>query len=268
MKDKISFLKQNIWVFVLAVCNILIFAAVVFVNYLANALPIWWMSTWALSDLYPNLFVPAALTFSIWWVIYLLILWFVIWQMIDFFKKDSLHITKKIGIWFLLSCMANIAWIFSWHYRQVFLSVLVMICFLIILIIITKKISIGEKLWSWKDKLFAQIPFSVYLWWISVAIIANISARLVHIWWNMWWMTDIFWTIVVIVVAALLALWNLYKRHDIVFALVVVWAFIWIIIKRNTVDPTYSKPILLVLAMCVSVLITAIGLAFHNWRKK
>lgn len=57
-------------------------------------------------------------------------------------------------------------------------------------------------------------------------------------------MTDIFWTIVVIIVAALLALISLYKKYNIIFALVVIWAFIGIIIKRIGVDPVYASSII------------------------
>jgi len=49
-----------------------------------------------LADLYPNLFTPAGLTFSIWGVIYLWLFVFVIWQAVDFYKKQSTGITKKI----------------------------------------------------------------------------------------------------------------------------------------------------------------------------
>lgn len=70
--------------------------AVLIVNYLAVTLPLGGMTTGALSDLYPNLFTPAALTFSIWGVIYLLLFAFVIWQIVDFYKKQSTGITKKI----------------------------------------------------------------------------------------------------------------------------------------------------------------------------
>ncbi|MBK6975744.1 MAG: hypothetical protein IPH28_00440 [Cytophagaceae bacterium] len=47
-------------------------------NGLANGLPLNGKNTGELSDQYPNLFVPAGLTFSIWGVIYLLLLAFVV----------------------------------------------------------------------------------------------------------------------------------------------------------------------------------------------
>jgi hypothetical protein len=57
----------------LAVVNLLGFVVVVVVNALATTIPLGGMTTGQLSDLYPNLFVPAGLTFSIWGLIYLLL---------------------------------------------------------------------------------------------------------------------------------------------------------------------------------------------------
>ncbi|MEI8253646.1 MAG: hypothetical protein WCG25_08130 [bacterium] len=57
-------------------------------------------------------------------------------------------------------------------------------------------------------------------------------------------MSDIFWTITVIIVATLLALISLYKKYNIIFALVVVRAFVGIIIKRISVDPVYASSII------------------------
>lgn len=100
--------KKSSWLSALAVGNVLAFVVVLIVNYLAVSIPLGGMTTGALADLYPNLFVPAALTFSIWGVIYLLLLAFVIRQIVDFYRKKSSAITQKMGIWFLLSCVANI----------------------------------------------------------------------------------------------------------------------------------------------------------------
>lgn len=259
--------KKSIWLNVLSIGNVLAFIAVVVVNYLAVSLPIGGNTTWALSDLYPNLFVPAGLTFSIWGLIYLLLFAFVIRQLVDFYKKQSKAITKKIGIWFLISCAANIGRIFAWYYTQLLLSVIIMIVFLISLIIIAKKIELGKRWGTLSDKYFVQVPFSVYLWRICVATIANITALLVNIGWNMWGMSDIFWTIIVIIVAAILALRSLYKNYNIPFALVVIRAFIGIILKRISVDPVYASSILWVLAISIVVITGGIGARFEQWRK-
>ena len=262
---------KNVWViktysnFVLAVANVLAFVAVILINYLAINLPIWGMTTGQLAGLYPNLFTPAGFTFSIRWLIYLAIFGFVIWQMIDFLKKKSLWITKKVGIRFLLSCGVNIGWIFAWHYQHIFLSVLIMLAFLIILIVIGNKVQIGEKNWLYSDKLFVQIPFSLYLWWISVATVANIAAWLVDIQRDMRGLSPIFWTMLMIIVATILALMALWKKYNIIFAFVVIWAFVGIIYKTLWSTVVYSQ-IVWLLWVCIAVIAMGIWLKFKDWK--
>ncbi len=251
----------------MAIFNVVGFIAVLIVNYLANALPIGWISTGALSDLYPNLFVPVGLTFSIWGLIYLMLGVFVVYQIVDVYKKQSKCIVQKIGIWFLLSCLTNIAWIFAWQYQQVLLSVGIIILFLAVVIVLSYKVSIGHKLGKRWEKICVQVPFSLYLGWLSVATIANITALLVHIGWTGRGMTDIFWTTTVIVVAALLALLALWRKADIVYSLVIIWAFLGIILKRLAVDPVYASSIIWVLWICISVISLWIGLRFEKWKK-
>lgn len=259
--------KKNSWLRILAIGNVVGLIAVLIVNYLAVTLPLGGMTTWALSDLYPNLFVPAWLTFSIWGLIYLLLVAFVIWQLVDFYKNQSRGITKKLGLWFIFSCITNVWRMFAWQYQQVWVSVIVMILFLLILIVISRKIEIGKKIGSLWDKYLVQVPFSIYLGRISVATIANITALLVHIGWNMWGIWDIFRTIAVIVVATILALLSIYKNYNIIFALVIIWAFIGIIIKRVNVDPVYATSIIRTLGVCIAVITAGIGSRFDQWRK-
>lgn len=217
--------------------------------------------------MYPNLFTPAALTFSIWGVIYLGLLGFVVWQAVDFYKQKSRGITKKIGIWFLLSCAANIGRMFARQYQQVFLSVLIMLAFLVILIFIVNRAQVGKKIGGLWDKYLVHVPLSLYLGRISVATIANISALLVHVGWGMRGMSDIFRTNALIIIAALLALLALYKKYNIIFALVVVRAFIGIIIKRVSVDPVYASSIIWILGICIAFITAGIGRRFEQWKK-
>ena len=58
-------------------------------NFLAVSLPINNKTTGELSDAYPNYFVPAGFTFSIWGVIYLLMMGFALYQAWQYQKKSS-----------------------------------------------------------------------------------------------------------------------------------------------------------------------------------
>jgi hypothetical protein len=112
-----------------------------------------------------------------------------------------------------------------------------------------------------------QVPFSLYLGRLSVATIANITALLVNVNWNMFGLSDIFWTILVIIVATILAILSLKKTYDIIFALVVIWAFVGIIIKRVAVDPVYASSIIWTLGICITIITAGIGARFDAWRK-
>ena len=139
------------------------------------------MTTGALADLYPNLFTPAGITFSIRGLIYIGLLGFVVRQARDAFTRAPLGITKKVGIRFLLSCAANIGWIFARHHQQVLVSVLIIIAFLITVIMLAQRVQVGQRIGTLWDKRLVQVPFSLYLGRLSVAVIANITAWLVHI---------------------------------------------------------------------------------------
>ena len=66
-------MEKSISINVLAFINLAAFLAVIVFNTLANSLPLNGRGTGELSDIYPNLFVPAGLTFSIWGLIYILL---------------------------------------------------------------------------------------------------------------------------------------------------------------------------------------------------
>src|SRR4030043_924469 len=106
---------------VLSILNAIGFLGTVIVNGLANALPINNKATGELSDQYPNLFVPAGLTFSIWGLIYIRLAIFVIYHLVVTIRKDTegLFPIERIGLVFFISSIFNIGWIFAWHYEIV-----------------------------------------------------------------------------------------------------------------------------------------------------
>lgn len=78
--------------------------------------------------------------------------------------------------------------------------------------------------------------------------------------------TPIFRTILVIIVATLLALMALWKKYNIIFALVVVRAFIGIIIKTLGAEVVYSQ-IIRVVGACIAVITATIGRRFEARKK-
>ena len=201
--------------------NLIAFGLMVYMNYLANAMPINGKTTGQLSAQYPNLFVPAGITFSIWGVIYLMLLAFVILQ----FKVQNKQLVTSIGWLFAISCVLNAAWIVAWHYEQLPLSLLIMLGLLATLVIINLNIMKFPAF-------FTRATFGIYLGWICIATIANVTALLVSYQWGGWGISDQNWAIIMIAAGALISMAVIYKLENPFVALAVTWAFVGIILNR------------------------------------
>lgn len=237
--------------------NILFFIGMIVVNGLANGLPINGMTTGDLSDLYPNLFVPAGMTFSIWGLIYLLLLVFVGFQLYAAIRQDK-DMLLPLKAQIILGCnfILNMGWIFLWHYKKIFWSLIVMLGLLVTLIYLFRQIRIPlQKKWH---LLVLRAPIGIYFGWISVAIIANFTALLVSLNWGAWGIPPNVWTIIVMIVATILALLMLWKHACLVYALVVIWAFIGIIVKRSAQSIVHGD--IIAAAWILIGLITLLGI--------
>jgi len=212
------------------------FVAMVTVNILANALPINNRNTGQISDNYTNLFAPAGITFAIWGLIYLLLLGFVLYLIFSISKNKAAKkeaLLQKINIYFIATSLVNIAWIFSWHYDFIIISVLLMLSLLFFLIKIADIIR-KEKLTT-LEKLFISLPFSVYFGWITVATIANITVFLVGIGWSGFGISEFIWTSIILLVGAVIGVLRMRKDRNIAYGLVLVWAYIGILYKHISV---------------------------------
>jgi len=229
----------------------LAYVAMVVTNFLANGLPINNRSTGAISDAYPNLFAPAGPAFSIWGLIYVLLGGYLLYQFLNKDqKKEALF--KKINPIFIATSIANISWIFAWHYDYIGLSVLIMATLLILLIKIADIFRV-EKFTS-LEKLLIWAPFSIYFGWITVASIANITVFLVGIGWNGFGIADFVWTSIILLVGSIIGILRMNKDKNIAYGMVLVWAYSWILFKHISsggFDGQYPSIIITVLLCLV-----------------
>ncbi|MDQ1279723.1 MAG: Tryptophan-rich sensory protein [Thermoproteota archaeon] len=238
--------------------NIIAFAFTVIVNSLAGSTTlIGGVNTAQISDSNPTLITPAGYVFSIWGLIYILLGVFVIFQALPSQKENEY--TKKIGWLFVLSSIINITWLFLWQYRLLSLSVVLMFMLLATLIMIYLRLGIGKSPVTLRERLATHVPFSVYLGWITIASIANVSAALVSVNWNGFGIGPSIWASLIIIVALLIALLVVATRKDIAYGLVIVWALIGIAVKQsgnqNIVTLTEISAIIVLLALPASLLL-------------
>jgi translocator protein len=212
----------------LAVLQVVLFVVMITVNALANILPINGYNTGQISGMYPNLFVPAGFTFSIWGIIYLLLLAWVIYSGVLLWKEDDKHALSihavKVAPVFILTCVLNSTWIVIWHYLQPVLALLVMLWLLRALIAIYMRMQQNRNAitqWQW---LVLYVPFVIYLAWICVATIANTAAVLVAVEWNGFGMEPWLWSCSMIVIATILSVYFGYVKAELAFTAVVTWA--------------------------------------------
>jgi hypothetical protein len=249
--------KKNI---LLVIGNSLAVIATIIVNALAVILPLNGKTTQELSDNIPNLFVPAGITFSIWSIIYAFLIIFMIYQILSLSKKqqyDTGYI-EKIGGWFILASLANITWIFLWHYELVAFSLLAMLVLFFSLLAIYLKLGIGLSTKTLKEKLAVHVTISIYLGWITVATIANVTAVLVTLNVGELFLGQTTWTILVIAVATIISVLVLIQRKDIAYNLVIVWALLGIAIKRSSPDPIFGTQMDIAIAAAVAIFIIII----------
>lgn len=210
----------------LQITNAIALVATILINYLSN-LRIFSSNTISdISKKYDTLFTPAGYAFSIWGLIYILLFGFVIFYgpFVNANAKKEI-IIRKTGVWFIISCLANSLWVFAWTNDQLLTSVLFMIILLISLIKIISVYIHNHSVDHRFIYLFFVTPFSIYLGWISVALIANIATFLKKIQWEGFGISPEYWTILLIAGAALINIYITWKFRLYFTALVAVWAF-------------------------------------------
>lgn len=210
--------------------NLLVTVVTIVFNGLANALPLNGQSTGQISDRFQVYFVPAGYVFSIWGLIYLGWLAFAIYQLLPA-QRDNPRL-RRVGYLFVWSGVANMAWLFFWHYEYFILTVVVMLILLLLLIAIYLRLQIRKVQVASLERWCVDIPFSVYLGWITVATIANITALLSYLQWDGWGISPEVWTLIMLTAGVCIASAVSLTRGDIAYMLVIIWAFMGIAVKH------------------------------------
>ncbi len=236
------------------------YVVMIFVNWLANALPINNITPSEVSDMFSNPFVPTGFTFSIWGLIYLFLGIYVIYQLI---KDHSLF--EDISKLFIVTSIANALWIFSWHYLYIGISLILMIIILLLLIKIS--LIISKSNFTRKDFFLIKVPFSVYFGWITVATIANVFAFLISLGWEGFGISLWIWTVILIIIGTIIGILVSLKNKDIPYCLTLIWAFFGILFRHiYELNLKYEPIIVITLTSIVLFISTIIYLIYEDIR--
>ncbi len=212
---------------------ILTILATLVVNILANALPLNGLNTGQISDRFQVYFVPAGYVFSIWGLIYLGLIVFAVFQALPSQRENPR--LRATGWWISLGGLANIAWIFLWHYEQFSLTLIAMLVLLATLIVTYLRLGIGRAPASAAERWAVRLLFSIYLGWITVATVANVTSLLDYLNWDGFGVAPEIWMGIVLAAVLAIAVLVNFTRRDVAYALVILWALAGISVKHAAV---------------------------------
>jgi len=190
------------------------------------------LSQKAISDMYGSLITPSASTFSIWSIIYFLLIASVIVMIVKkndpYYQKAIDHITNL----FRISCILNVAWIISFSYVLIELSVLWIVGFVVVLSLLCKELLEIQEDKRW----LLPVSFGMYTGWLFIATVVNISSALVKLNWNGFGIQTETLAIITLIIAVILAFLVLIKNQNPIFPLPLAWGFLGIYQNLKAAD--------------------------------
>jgi len=242
-----------------AILNLVILVLVIFWNYWVNTQGLKGNTVSSLSAEYENLFTPEGYAFSIWGLIFLALFAQGIFFISRAFSptKDS-DFLSQIGPYLIMANIGNGLWLYFWLMEYTGISVIVMLGIMTSLVIVI--LNTNMERWHAPRPIIFWLwwPIALYSGWIAVATIANISAYLAKIGWN-GGVSEITWTIIMIVVAVLLNLFMIISRNLREFAAVGVWALIAISVRHWESIPSLQWTAL------IGAIVLFVAMSYHGY---
>lgn len=243
------------------IAAVVFFLLMIIFNALANTLPLNGVSTGDVSYKYPNLFQPSGITFAIWGVIYLLLGAFVMYQLFQWQTDVSTfnYPIVVILILFVLSCIFNVGWLFLWHYDKILLSSIVIILLLVTLLV--------ALYFSTNAPFLLKGSLSIYAGWVTIATIANITILLVKYGIDPFSSKAIVYTIIMLVIGALIGIFYVLIKKDYLYGAVFMWAYFGILlrhIRQENLPQSYPSITLSTLFLLIMLTLSFSYVLYHQ----
>jgi hypothetical protein len=163
---------------------------------------------------------------------------------------------RLTGWWISLGGLANITWIFLWHYEMFPLTIVAMLVLLTTLIITYLRLGTGRTTVSTAETWAVRVPFSIYLGWITVATVANVTSLLYYLNWDGFGIAPEIWMLIVLAAVLVIATLMNFTRRDVAYTLVILWALAGISVKHAAV-PAVAIPTWITFGLVALTLVAA-----------
>ncbi|MEA4944023.1 MAG: tryptophan-rich sensory protein [Propionicimonas sp.] len=203
-----------------------------------------------------TLITPASTAFSIWSLIYVGLLAYVIWQWRALGSQRAALIAWPAAV----SMLLNALWLGVTQIGWLWPSVLVILVLALVLGVLVRRLAERPPT-SRLEALVVDGTFGVYLGWVSVASVANITAVLVDAGVDPGAPWAQVFAVVVLAVAALLGVvYALRLGARWAIAAAMTWALAWIAVGRLA-GPLYSTPTAVAAILAAVTILTATAVA-------
>ena len=216
-------------------------AGMIIFNYLAATGILGGIETGAISDKYPTRITPAGYAFAIWSLIYLGMIAFSIYQALPL-NAERFRAIRRV---YILSCVANCAWLYFWHREMI------VVCLAVILILLGTLAFINAKLQNtetYAEFWLVKAPFGIYFGWVTAATILNATIALVYLNIQVSDSMAVILGAVLILIAAALGVIIRWRLTNYFYPLALAWALTAIAVKQ-------SGQTLIVVAAAVGVIV-------------
>ncbi|MCC6553874.1 MAG: hypothetical protein IT372_12760 [Polyangiaceae bacterium] len=172
----------------------------------------------------------APYTFGIWYLIFLLQLAYMVYQLLPSQRESP--VLRAVGWWAVVNSVAQGLWPVAILRGQQTLGWVLILIMLAALIVIEVRVGAAPAALRTEDRLLVRVPYSVNLGWISVATIIGAyslifgRAGLQQIGASGAATGEVVGGIIALLAAAGLGLLMLFRRGNIAYAAVIVWALI------------------------------------------
>ena len=214
-------------------------------NYLAATGILGGVDTGAISDKYPTVITPAGYAFSIWSLIYLGCIAFSIYQILPL----NIERFRSIRRAYILSCVANCAWLYFWSQEMMVICLVVILALLATLAFINSKLKNTE---TNGEYWFAKFPFGIYFGWVTAATILNATIALVYLGVMPSGSTAIFLGAGLLLFAAALGVIIRIKLTNYFYPLAIAWALTAIAVKQSGKTPIVAAAAVGVIACLIA----------------
>lgn len=242
--------------------NSITFIITIFVNYWVNSSAYSGESIGEISAKYENLITPAPYTFSIWGVIYLGIAVFIAYQWYIAKSGKGIEMLQLCSFWLALANILNAFWVIAWTNDLIGLSVILIIALLLSLIMISIRLNL--ECWEAPIRTIVLVwwPITIYLGWIILATLTNISAYFISEGWKGEQFGETMWAIQMIFIAVVIYVLLIYYRNMREAAIVGIWGLTGIAIKQYNEHP-------IVMYTCIAaILILLISAGIHGYKNR